>query len=144
MFKVIIPVYNVENYLKEAVDSVIAQSLPFSDNVKIYLINDASSDGSQQICDQYKEKYPDNIFVHTSEENHGVSWSRNFRLKWAKEDPSDIVLFLDSDDKISEDTLEKAKEFFDKYPDVDMATIKIFFFGAQEGPHKDNLRFEDK
>ncbi|MBP5772595.1 MAG: glycosyltransferase family 2 protein [Eubacterium sp.] len=144
MFKVIIPVYNVEKYLKEAVDSVITQSLPFSDNVKIYLINDASSDGSQQICDQYKEKYPDNIFVHTSEENHGVSWSRNFGLKWAKEDPSDIVLFLDSDDKISEDTLEKAKEFFDKYPDVDMATIKIFFFGAQEGPHKANWRFEDK
>ena len=85
MFKVIIPVYNVEKYLKEAVDSVIAQSLPFSDNVKIYLINDKSTDGSLNICNEYQKKYPDNIFVHVFEKNQGVAIARNYGLKMAKQ-----------------------------------------------------------
>lgn len=144
MFKVIIPVYNVEKYLKEAVDSVITQSLPFSDNVKIYLINDKSTDGSLNICNEYQKKYPDNIFVHVFEKNQGVAIARNYGLKMAKQNESDIVVFLDADDKFDKDMLKKAKEFFEKYPDIDMATTERFFFDAQEGPHKANWRFEDK
>ena len=144
MFKVIIPVYNVENYLKEAVDSVITQSLPFSDNVKIYLIDDNSSDGSLKICEEYKDKYPNNIFVHHFDSNQGVAGTRNFGLKMAKEDENDIILFLDSDDVIDSKLLEVAKDFFEKHPDIDMATAKIVFFGAREGEHKANWRFEDK
>ena len=144
MFKIIIPVHNVEKYLKEAVDSVIAQSLPFSDNVKIYLVEDGSSDNSLKICEEYKEKYPDNIFVHHFDQAQGVSKARNYGLKMAKENESDIVMFLDSDDKLSENALEKAKKFFNAHPDLEMATIERFFFDAQEGPHKANWRFEDK
>ena len=144
MFKIIIPVHNVEKYLKEAVDSVIAQSLPFSDNVKIYLVEDGSSDDSLKICEEYKEKYTDNIFVYHFDQAQGVSKARNYGLKMAKENESDIVMFLDSDDKLSENALEKAKEFFDTHPDLEMATIERFFFDAQEGPHKANWRFEDK
>lgn len=144
MFKIIIPVYNVEEYLKEAVDSVITQSLPFSDNVKIYLIDDNSTDESLAICEQYKEKYPDNICVEHFETNQGVSYARNVGLSLARENDTDIIMFLDSDDKLDSKTLELAKEFFDKHPDIDMATTERFFFGAEEGPHKANWRFEDK
>lgn len=144
MFKIIIPVHNVEKYLKEAVDSVIAQSLPFSDNVKVYLIEDGSTDDSLKICEEYKEKYPDKIFVHHFDKAQGVSRARNYGLKMARENETDIVMFLDSDDKLGENTLEKAKEFFSAHQDLEMATIERFFFDAQEGPHKSNWRFEDK
>lgn len=144
MFKIIIPVHNVEKYLKEAVDSVIAQSLPFSDNVKVYLIEDGSTDDSLKICEEYKEEYPNNIFVHHFDRAQGVSRARNYGLKMARENETDIVMFLDSDDKLGENTLEKAKEFFSAHQDLEMATIERFFFDAQEGPHKSNWRFEDK
>ena len=59
LFSVIIPIYNVEKYLAETIESVINQSIGFKKNIELILVNDGSPDNSEQICLEYKEKYPD-------------------------------------------------------------------------------------
>ena len=65
---IIIPVYQVENYLERAVDSAIAQTLP---EKEIILVDDGSDDASPQICDRYAQEYPDLIHV-IHKENEGL------------------------------------------------------------------------
>ena len=81
MIAVIMPVYNTEEYLGAAIDSVIGQTLSFEENVRLYLLDDASTDGSLKICQDYQKKYPDNIIVKHFEENQGVSAIRNYGIR---------------------------------------------------------------
>ena len=90
---VIIPVYNVEKYLEETIESVVNQTIGF-DNIQMILVNDGSPDNSEEICLKYKEKYPDNV-VYVKQENAGVSSARNNGLKHAT---GKYVNFFDSDD----------------------------------------------
>ena len=71
-FSVIMPIYNTEEYLEEAIESIVNQDIVFSENVKLILIDDGSKDNSFEICQQYKEKYPNNI-VAISKENRYFS-----------------------------------------------------------------------
>ena len=59
---VVTAVYNVEDYLTEMIDSIIAQNIGF-ENVQLILVNDGSQDSSGAICDQYAAQYPENIVV---------------------------------------------------------------------------------
>lgn len=112
-FSVIVPIYNVEDYLRECVDSVLAQD--FRD-YEIILVDDGSPDNCGKICDEYAEKYPRIKTIH--KENGGLSDARNFGIKEAK---GEYLIFLDSDDYwegtnvLSDlsDILEK-----DNYPDL--------------------------
>ena len=108
----IIPVYNVEKYVKRCVDSVLNQSAP---NVFAVLIDDGSTDASGRICDSYKDR--ENVTV-IHKENGGLSSARNAGLRFCRgvcgED--DFIAFLDSDDFIREDFAEKmlkVTELFD-------------------------------
>ena len=92
---VIIPVYNVENYLRECLDSVINQSL---DNFEIICVNDGSTDKSRDILSEYKNK--DKRISILDKENGGLSSARNAGLKAAV---GKYVFFLDSDDCIASD-----------------------------------------
>lgn len=87
---VIIPVYNVEKYLIECVNSVLVQS--FQD-YEMILVDDGSTDNSGRICDEYAEKYSQIKVIH--KKNGGLSDARNFGIKEAK---GDYLIFLDSDD----------------------------------------------
>lgn len=89
-FSIIIPVYNVEKYLNECVESVLNQTYK---NIEIILVDDGSTDSSPQICDIYAEK--DNRIKVIHKENGGSSSARNFGMKAMT---GDYVLFLDSDD----------------------------------------------
>ncbi len=144
MIAVIMPVYNTEEYLRAAIDSVICQTLPFEENIRLYLIDDASTDGSLKICQEYQKKYPDNIVVKHFEENQGVSAIRNYGIRQCRKCGDVIVSFLDSDDKFGEDVFERVVEFFDEHPDINMATVEIMLFGAMTKDHKINWRFRDK
>lgn len=90
MISVIIPVYNVEKYLRECVDSVLAQNYK---NIEIILVDDGSTDSSPLICDQLKEKSDKIITIH--KQNDGLSEARNVGIRAAS---GKYVLFLDSDD----------------------------------------------
>lgn len=96
---VIIPVYGVEDYLRKCLDSVVKQTLK---DFEIIIVNDGSPDNSQLIIDEYEKKYS-NIHAYIKE-NGGLSDARNYGLKYAK---GEYISFIDSDDYIREDMLEK-------------------------------------
>ena len=109
-FSVIMTIYNIEQYLEEAILSVINQTLPFKDYIEIILVNDGSPDNSDIICKKYAEKYPNNI-VYIEKENGGVSSARNAGLEIAS---GKIINFLDSDDYFSKNAFEEVKNFFEE------------------------------
>lgn len=89
-FSIIIPIYNVEKYLRQCIDSVLAEN--FLD-CEIILVNDGSPDGCGKICDEYANKYSHIKVIH--KHNGGLSDARNAGIKEAK---GDYLIFLDSDD----------------------------------------------
>ena len=95
---VIIPVYNVENYLKECLDSVLAQTYT---SFEVIMVDDGSTDSSGTICDEYEKK--DKRFHAVHRENGGLSAARNTGLEEAK---GKYVYFLDSDDWILKEALD--------------------------------------
>ena len=99
---VIIPVYNAEKNLENAIKSVINQTIGF-ENIELILVDDNSSDNSKNIIKSYTNKYS-NIITHFSQENHGFpGFGRNMGLKLAT---SDYIMFLDNDDEYKEDICE--------------------------------------
>lgn len=103
---VIVPVYNVEKYLRRCIDSILAQT--FTD-FELLLIDDGSKDQSGEICDDYAES--DKRFVVIHQENHGVSKTRQKALDMVS---TDYVAFIDPDDYIEKDYLEKLYNAADK------------------------------
>lgn len=89
-FSIIIPIYNVEKYLRQCIDSVLAEN--FLD-CEIILVNDGSPDGCGEICDEYANKFSHIKVIH--KHNGGLSDARNAGIKEAK---GDYLIFLDSDD----------------------------------------------
>ncbi len=128
LISVIIPVYNVEEYLRECVDSVLKQTYQ---NFEIILVDDGSTDSSGKICDEYVKKDDRITVIHRK--NGGLSVARNTGLS---ESNGNYVYFLDSDDYVSENALEtllKIAEkdnsdivFFDavSFADTDDFTVK--------------------
>lgn len=106
-FSVVIPVYNVEGYLAETLDSVIGQSIGFENNIQIILVNDGSPDDSEKICLEYAKKYPDNI-LYLKQENKGVSAARNYGMQYVE---GKYVNFLDSDDKWTSGSFQAVYDF---------------------------------
>lgn len=138
-FSFVMPIYKVEKYLDEAVQSILNQTIGFERNCEIIFINDGSPDNSEEICLKYKKLYPNNI-KYIKQENMGVSSARNRGLE---EVEGKYVSFLDSDDKLSESTLEEVFRFMEVHSsEVDVAAIKLSFFGAKTGPHMLNWKFD--
>ena len=130
IFSVIIPVYNTELFLREAVDSVINQTLGFRENIQIIFVNDASTDSSHEICLSYKKRFPDNIIYYEQERNGGVSVARNKGLEFVE---GEYVAFFDSDDIWPEDAFEKAYQFFREHDDeIDVISCRMRFFGYKD------------
>ncbi len=113
---IIIPVYNVQDYLRECLDSVANQTVR---EIEIICVNDGSTDGSGTILDEYAAK--DSRFVVVHQENAGQSVARNRGLDLAR---GEFVSFLDSDDYFERDMLEKALPILEN-PEID---IVMFFF----------------
>lgn len=95
---IIVPVYNVESYLNECIDSIINQTYG---NLEIILIDDGSTDLSGDICDCYKEKDSRILVIH--QKNQGAANAKNNGLDLAT---GDYISFVDSDDYISKDFIE--------------------------------------
>lgn len=90
LISVIIPVYNVKDYLKECIDSVIAQTYQ---QLEIIIIDDGSADGTAELCDLYLNMDTRIKVIH--QDNQGISASRNNGIDHAA---GDYIGFVDSDD----------------------------------------------
>ena len=97
---VIVPIYNVEEYLEKCLDSLVNQTLK---DIEIILINDGSPDNSEAIVKKYLKKYKEKIIYH-KKENEGQGIARNYGIKLAK---GEFISFVDSDDYIDLTMLEK-------------------------------------
>ena len=99
ILSVIVPVYNVEKYLDQCLDSLVNQTLQ---NFEILVVNDGATDHSQKIIDEYASAYP-HLIKALIKQNGGLSDARNFGLKQAT---GQYLAFLDSDDYVEKDLYE--------------------------------------
>lgn len=113
---VMIPVYNVENYLKKCLDSVIYPELG---DYEIVLVNDGSTDKSGAICDEYAQRFPALIRVITTP-NGGLGKARDVGIDAAR---GEYILFLDSDDYLSPGAVPEMMALLEK--DFDMCFFDI-------------------
>ena len=136
-FSIVTAVYNVELFVAETIESLIAQDIGF-DNIQLILVDDGSPDNSGAICNEYAAKYPDNIIV-IHKENGGVSSARNTGLDYVQ---GKYVNFIDSDDKFSKKTLSKVWRFFEEnYDKTDVVGVPLRYFDGKTGNHILNFKF---
>lgn len=110
-FSFIIPIYNVESYLRECLESIVQQEICDSE---IILVNDGSTDGSEDICNEYVTKY-DNIRL-INKPNGGLSDARNVGIKHSS---GQYICLIDSDDWIEPDYIQRVSEIIrDCQPDI--------------------------
>ena len=105
-FSIIVPVYNVEKYVKRCLDSIFNQTYK---DFEVIVVNDGSTDKSMNIVKKYKD------VKIINEENRGLSHARNNGVKNAR---GDYILFVDSDDYINKDLLKELNKSLNNNPDV--------------------------
>ncbi|WP_202107645.1 glycosyltransferase family 2 protein [Succinivibrio dextrinosolvens] len=123
MISIIVPVYNVEKYLDQCVQSVLKQSY---DDYELILVDDGSTDRSPQICDHYQKISAKVNVIHKT--NGGLSDARN---KGTLAASGSYITYIDSDDFVSEDYIETLWSLIKKYDaDIAVTGIKVFFDGT--------------
>lgn len=105
---IIVPVYNVENYLAKCLDSLVGQTLQ---DIEILVINDGSKDRSEFVIEEYARNFPDKIKAFTKE-NGGLSDARNFGIERAS---GEFIGFVDSDDYVMETMFEEMLQLAEKH-----------------------------
>ncbi len=118
---VIVPVYNVENYLRECMDSIINQSF---ENLEIICVNDGSTDNSLKILNEYAEK--DSRVKIVTQENKGVSSARNKGMELST---GEYVSFIDPDDYLEKDAFKIASS------NLENGNIDILIWGYNPFPN---------
>lgn len=113
---VIIPVYNVEKYIAECIESILAQTYT---NFRLILVDDGTPDNAGKICDEYAKKDPRITVIH--QENAGVTRARARGVKEAND--CEFITFIDSDDTITTDALEHLVSFVS--PDISIVLAKM-------------------
>lgn len=116
-FSIIIPVYNVEEYVEECLISVINQT---NQDFEIIVVNDGATDNSLKIVEKVKQQNPDIEFSILTKKNGGLSSARNYGYNHAK---GDYIYFLDSDDYIREDFIEIILKNFEKDLEIEVCTF---------------------
>lgn len=132
---IIVPVYNVEQYLRESVESIICQ---INEDWELILVDDGSPDGCPQICDEYAEKDGRVKVIH--QQNQGVAVARNAGLDVAQ---GEWIWFVDSDDVINAANLDSLikQGLWDIIKDKDYVMFDLKTFNDGE---KLNVRTEEK
>ena len=131
LFSIIIPSYNCADYIAEAIESVINQTLGFRQNIQLVIVDDGSTDDTEMICKQYASSFPDNI-VYIKQANSGASTARLSGLGVAS---GKYINFLDADDKWSLDACREALRMFENHPDIPCCAARHQYFGAKTGDH---------
>lgn len=134
-FSIIIPVYNVAEYLGACIDSASNQNY---DDYEIILVDDGSTDGlCPEICDQYQTQNPNKIRV-IHQENKGLGGARNTGIDASS---GDYLIFVDSDDRISDDALEVLSTYVDRFnADIYDFGFYICREGEDPAPQLDGIK----
>ena len=125
---VIVPVYNVEQYLEECVDSLIGQTL---EEIEILLIDDGSTDSSGEICDRYAKEYENIRVIH--KENEGQGKARNVGLLYVQ---GKYVYYMDSDDLLEKDSLRFL------YDEAEKKQLDVILFSAECFSDEIDIKFD--
>ena len=135
---VVVPVYNISEYLDESLGSLAAQNFP---DAEFLCIDDGSSDDSLSVIEKWAAR--DSRFVPVHKENGGVSSARNLGLTMAK---GSWVMFLDGDDKYKENALETVWRYVqEKHPDIIIFNADTFPVSIEtEEWYKKTLRFDGR
>ena len=119
LISVIVPIYNVENYIRQCLDSILSQSY---ENFECLLINDGSTDASASICREYVAK--DARFRYFEKENGGVSSARNLGIERSG---GAYITFIDSDDWVEFDYLEVLySAIIQETADISVSTYRTY------------------
>lgn len=132
-FSILVPIYNVEKYLEQCLDSLIGQT--FRD-FEIVLIDDGSKDNSGKICDAYQKKYDDMDISVLHKKNEGLISARRAGIKIAQ---GEYCVFCDSDDYLEKNALEKLNNLLQKITDIDV----ILYNAYQVSEDKKDIFFEN-
>ena len=119
---VIMPVYNMKDYVRESVDSVLASTYK---DLELILVDDGSTDGSSELCDEIAKDDMERIKIFHID-NHGVSYARNYGIERAK---GQYILPVDSDDLIDKTYIEKAVKKIEENDNIGIVYCKAKKFG---------------
>lgn len=130
-FSVIVPVYNVEDYLKDCIESILSQTF---EDFEIILVNDGSTDDSGIICNKYAALHSDRILV-ISKNNQGLISARREGIKYAR---GEFIVFVDSDDFIDKHLLSIVNDALSSEESIDIVLYSLTYMknGNKEGRFK--------
>lgn len=123
---VVVPCYNVEQYIRRGLDSILAQTFQ---NWEAILVDDGATDSTGEICDEYAKK--DSRFRVIHQENQGVSCARNNGMKEAT---GELLYFIDSDDWIEPNCFERCFETYERHNCDIVQFDKNYVWGDQKNP----------
>ncbi|MEQ7218664.1 glycosyltransferase [Vagococcus fluvialis] len=118
MFSIVVPIYNVQEYLDRCLSSLLNQT---KKNFEVILIDDGSTDDSALICETYTEKYKN--FKYFKKENGGLSDARNYGIKKAQ---GEYIIFLDSDDSIVSNMCQILEDKIRKNKNIEIIIGKAY------------------
>ncbi len=120
LISVVIPVYNTEQYVKECIESLLCQTYS---NIQIICVDDGSSDNSRQVINEIIKK--DNRVSYYYKENGGAASARNYGIDiFYKDDRTNLLAFIDSDDVVKDDYIETLYNLLNKY-DADVSCLDM-------------------
>ena len=131
---IIVPIYNVEQYLPRCIESLVNQTLQ---DIEIILVNDGSTDNSGKIAKEYCEKYKEKI-IYLEKKNGGLSDARNYGMPYAT---GEYIAFLDSDDYIEKNAYE---EMYNKAQEENADYVECDFIWEYPNKIREDKRIEYK
>ena len=126
-FSIVISAYNSEAGIAKCIKSLVKQTLNFEENIEIILINDGSTDNTDDICKFFAKKYQNIKYISTKHEGQGNS--RNLGIY---ESNGKYIHFIDGDNFLSKNALKNVLEFFNKNKEIDIVTIPTKFLESEE------------
>lgn len=140
LFSIVIPVYNVEKYLDECIQSILKQTKTINNDCEILLIDDGSTDKSAIICDNYAKKYSDTIKVF-HKENQGLLATRRYGFQKSS---GEYIINCDSDDFLENKMLELVKQVIVKYENPDVILMNYYRYDGKNKIIEYTNIFSDK
>lgn len=135
---IIIPIYNVKNHLKEGIESLLNQTIG-QENLEILMVDDCSNDGSQDIIDEYSNRYECCKAIHLKENSGSANKPRNVGIEAAT---GNYIMFLDSDDQFVKDSCETLYNAITKY-DCDVAFARFRRIFSKDNVQKSYSPYPD-